>query len=81
MILSGREAEYLHEHFPLGVWMSGSGTQLNMNVNEVISNKAIEKVGGVLGSKQPIHPNDDVNHSQSSNCAFPTVVFHEGNVT
>jgi fumarate hydratase class II len=64
----------LDDHFPLVVWQTGSGTQTNMNVNEVISNRAIEKAGGVLGSKKPIHPNDDVNHSQSSNCAFPTAM-------
>lgn len=64
----------LDEHFPLFVWQTGSGTQTNMNANEVISNRAIELVGGVLGSKQPIHPNDDVNHGQSSNDAFPTAM-------
>jgi len=64
----------LDAHFPLVVWQTGSGTQTNMNVNEVISNKAIEKVGGVLGSKKPIHPNDDVNQSQSSNCVFPSAM-------
>ncbi|TNF69063.1 MAG: class II fumarate hydratase [Gammaproteobacteria bacterium] len=62
----------LDEHFPLYVWMTGSGTQFNMNVNEVIANKAIELAGGVLGSKAPIHPNDHVNMSQSSNDTFPT---------
>lgn len=67
-ILAGK----LHEHFPLVVWQTGSGTQTNMNVNEVISNFAIEKAGGVMGSKDPIHPNDDVNKSQSSNDTFPT---------
>jgi len=61
----------LDDHFPLVVWQTGSGTQSNMNVNEVVSNRAIEKVGGVLGSKDPIHPNDDVNRSQSSNDTFP----------
>jgi fumarate hydratase, class II len=61
----------LDEHFPLVVWQTGSGTQSNMNVNEVISNRAIEKAGGVMGSKDPIHPNDDVNKSQSSNDTFP----------
>ncbi|MCI5051855.1 MAG: class II fumarate hydratase [Simkaniaceae bacterium] len=60
------------DHFPLVVWQTGSGTQTNMNVNEVISNLAIEKAGGILGSKEPIHPNDDVNKSQSSNDVFPT---------
>ncbi|MCF6766555.1 class II fumarate hydratase [Thiotrichales bacterium 19S3-7] len=62
----------LNEHFPLYVWMTGSGTQFNMNVNEVISNRAIELSGGQLGSKMPIHPNDHVNMSQSSNDSFPT---------
>src|SRR5881398_1533996 len=62
----------LDEHFPLRVWQTGSGTQTNMNANEVISNRAIELAGGVLGSKKPIHPNDDVNMSQSSNDTFPT---------
>ena len=61
-------------HFPLVVWQTGSGTQTNMNANEVISNRAIQMLGGVLGSKQPIHPNDHVNRSQSSNDAFPTVM-------
>src|SRR5476651_2408478 len=61
----------LDDHFPLRVWQTGSGTQSNMNVNEVISNRAIEMTGGVLGSKQPIHPNDHVNMSQSSNDTFP----------
>ena len=64
----------LDEHFPLFVWQTGSGTQTNMNANEVISNRAIEMAGGVLGSKQPIHPNDDVNLSQSSNDTFPTAM-------
>ena len=61
----------LDEHFPLRVWQTGSGTQTNMNANEVISNRAIEIAGGVMGSKKPIHPNDDVNMSQSSNDTFP----------
>ena len=69
-ILSG----HLDQEFPLVVWQTGSGTQSNMNVNEVISNRAIEKLGGVLGSKNPIHPNDDVNKSQSSNDTFPTAM-------
>ncbi len=69
-ILSGA----LDEHFPLVVWQTGSGTQTNMNVNEVISNRAIELLGGVKGSKKPIHPNDDVNKSQSSNDTFPTAM-------
>ena len=64
----------LDSEFPLYVWQTGSGTQTNMNVNEVISNRAIELVGGVLGSKQPIHPNDHVNMSQSSNDTFPTAM-------
>ena len=61
----------LDDHFPLRVWQTGSGTQTNMNVNEVISNRAIELAGGVLGSKKPVHPNDHVNMSQSSNDTFP----------
>ena len=64
----------LDEHFPLSVWQTGSGTQSNMNANEVISNRAIEMAGGVMGSKDPIHPNDDVNMSQSSNDTFPTAM-------
>lgn len=64
----------LDDHFPLVVWQTGSGTQSNMNVNEVISNRAIEILGGELGSKTPIHPNDDVNQSQSSNDTFPTAM-------
>jgi fumarate hydratase class II len=64
----------LDAHFPLVVWQTGSGTQSNMNANEVISNRAIELAGGVIGSKKPIHPNDDVNRSQSSNDVFPTVM-------
>ncbi len=64
----------LNEHFPLVVWQTGSGTQSNMNANEVISNRAIEMVGGVMGSKKPIHPNDDVNKAQSTNDAFPTAI-------
>lgn len=64
----------LDDHFPLVVWQTGSGTQTNMNVNEVISNRAIEMLGGVLGSKNPIHPNDHVNKSQSTNDAFPTSI-------
>ncbi len=65
----------LDEHFPLRVWQTGSGTQTNMNANEVISNRAIELAGGVMGSKQPIHPNDHVNMSQSSNDTFPTAMY------
>ena len=64
----------LDKEFPLYVWQTGSGTQSNMNVNEVISNRAIQLVGGKLGSKQPIHPNDDVNMSQSSNDTFPSAM-------
>jgi fumarate hydratase class II len=64
----------LNEHFPLAVWQTGSGTQSNMNANEVISNRAIEMLGGVLGSKKPVHPNDHVNMSQSSNDTFPTAM-------
>jgi fumarate hydratase class II len=64
----------LDAHFPLSVWQTGSGTQTNMNVNEVISNRAIELSGGAIGSKDPIHPNDDVNKSQSSNDTFPTAM-------
>ncbi|XP_007670626.2 fumarate hydratase, mitochondrial isoform X2 [Ornithorhynchus anatinus] len=64
----------LNEHFPLVVWQTGSGTQTNMNVNEVISNRAIEMLGGELGSKKPVHPNDHVNKSQSSNDTFPTAM-------
>ncbi|MEK6333976.1 MAG: class II fumarate hydratase [Acidobacteriota bacterium] len=64
----------LDDHFPLRVWQTGSGTQTNMNANEVISNRAIEIAGGVMGSKKPIHPNDDVNMSQSSNDTFPTAM-------
>lgn len=64
----------LDEHFPLVVWQTGSGTQTNMNANEVISNRAIELAGGVMGSKKPIHPNDDVNKAQSSNDTFPTAM-------
>ncbi|RUP52233.1 hypothetical protein BC936DRAFT_150060 [Jimgerdemannia flammicorona] len=64
----------LLDHFPLVVWQTGSGTQTNMNVNEVISNRAIEILGGDLGSKKPVHPNDHVNMSQSSNDTFPTAM-------
>lgn len=65
----------LDEHFPLRVFMTGSGTQSNMNINEVISNRAIELLGGKKGSKNPIHPNDDVNMSQSSNDTFPSAMY------
>jgi fumarate hydratase, class II len=64
----------LDEHFPLVVWQTGSGTQSNMNANEVISNRAIEMMGGVMGSKKPVHPNDHVNMSQSSNDTYPTAM-------
>jgi len=69
-VIAGKHAE----EFPLFVWQTGSGTQTNMNVNEVISNRAIELAGGEMGSKQPVHPNDDVNMSQSSNDTFPTAM-------
>ena len=69
-VIDGR----LDDHFPLYVWQTGSGTQTNMNVNEVISNRAIELAGGTLGSKSPVHPNDHVNMSQSSNDTFPTAM-------
>lgn len=68
-------SDQLNNHFPLHVWMTGSGTQSNMNVNEVISNRAIELLGGKKGSKSPIHPNDDVNMSQSSNDTFPSAMY------
>jgi fumarate hydratase, class II len=64
----------LDDHFPLAVWQTGSGTQSNMNANEVISNRAIERLGGVMGSKAPVHPNDHVNMSQSSNDSYPTAM-------
>ena len=64
----------LNDHFPLAVWQTGSGTQSNMNANEVISNRAIEMMGGVMGSKKPVHPNDHVNMSQSSNDTYPTAM-------
>ena len=69
-ILEGK----LDEHFPLVVWQTGSGTQSNMNVNEVVANRAIEMLGGTIGTKTPVHPNDDVNKSQSSNDTFPTAM-------
>lgn len=69
-VISGQ----LDDHFPLVIWQTGSGTQTNMNANEVISNRAIELSGGVMGSKEPIHPNDHVNCSQSSNDTFPTAM-------
>ncbi|MDQ3754197.1 MAG: class II fumarate hydratase [Acidobacteriota bacterium] len=65
----------LDEHFPLRIWQTGSGTQTNMNANEVISNRAIEIAGGEMSSKQPVHPNDHVNMSQSSNDTFPTAMY------
>ena len=64
----------LDEHFPLRVWQTGSGTQSNMNSNEVIANRGIELAGGVIGSKDPVHPNDHVNMGQSSNDSFPTAM-------
>jgi fumarate hydratase class II len=64
----------LNDHFPLKIWQTGSGTQTNMNVNEVVSNRAIEMLGGVIGSKKPVHPNDHVNMGQSSNDSFPTAM-------
>ncbi len=69
-VISGK----LNDQFPLRIWQTGSGTQTNMNVNEVISNRSIELAGGEMGSKKPIHPNDDVNMSQSSNDTFPTAM-------
>jgi len=69
-VISGK----LKDHFPLKVWQTGSGTQTNMNVNEVISNRAIEILGGKMGSKKPVHPNDHVNKSQSTNDVFPTAM-------
>jgi fumarate hydratase class II len=69
-VISGK----LDDHFPLRIWQTGSGTQTNMNANEVISNRAIEIAGGQMGSKKPVHPNDDVNMSQSSNDTFPTAM-------
>jgi fumarate hydratase class II len=69
-VIDGR----LDDHFPLAVWQTGSGTQSNMNANEVISNRAIEMLGGVMGSKKPVHPNDHVNMSQSSNDTYPTAM-------
>ena len=69
-IISGK----LDDNFPLKVWQTGSGTQTNMNVNEVISNRAIEILGGKKGTKSPVHPNDHVNKSQSTNDVFPTAM-------
>merc|ERR1712212_507413 len=70
-VISG---ELYEDHFPLVIWQTGSGTQSNMNTNEVISNRAIELLGGELGSKSPVHPNDHVNKSQSSNDTYPTAM-------
>lgn len=64
----------LDDNFPLRIWQTGSGTQTNMNVNEVIANRAIQMAGGELGSKTPVHPNDHVNRAQSSNDTFPTAM-------
>jgi fumarate hydratase class II len=78
LILRAAEEVIAGKHkgeFPLSVWQTGSGTQTNMNVNEVISNRAIELAGGEMGSKKPVHPNDDVNMSQSSNDTFPTAMY------
>jgi fumarate hydratase, class II len=69
-VIDGR----LDDEFPLVVFQTGSGTQTNMNANEVIANRAIQLAGGIVGSKKPVHPNDDVNHSQSSNDTFPTAM-------
>ena len=70
-VISG---ELYDDHFPLVIWQTGSGTQSNMNTNEVISNRAIQMLGGELGSKTPVHPNDHVNKSQSSNDTYPTAM-------
>src|SRR5689334_7458046 len=70
-ILDGKH----HDMFPLHVWMTGSGTQFNMNVNEVMSNRACQLAGTTLGSKTPVHPNDHVNMSQSSNDSFPSAMY------
>ena len=77
-ILAGQH----HDMFPLHVWMTGSGTQFNMNVNEVVSNRCCQLAGTALGSKAPVHPNDHVNMSQSSNDSFPSAMYiAEGNVS
>ena len=68
----------LNDHFPLRVWQTGSGTQSNMNTNEVIANRAIEIAGGEMGSQHPVHPNDHVNRGQSSNDTFPTAMHIAG---
>merc|ERR1711963_1226808 len=70
-VISG---QLYNDHFPLVIWQTGSGTQSNMNTNEVISNRAIQMLGGELGSKTPVHPNDHVNKSQSSNDTYPTAM-------
>ena len=64
----------MNDNFPLKIWQTGSGTQTNMNVNEVIANRAIEGLGGKKGTKKPVHPNDHVNKSQSTNDVFPTAM-------
>ena len=69
---------HLNDHFPLRVWQTGSGTQSNMNTNEVIANRAIEIAGGEMGSQEPVHPNDHVNRGQSSNDTFPTAMHIAG---
>ena len=71
-VISGKL--YDDGHFPLVIWQTGSGTQSNMNTNEVISNRANLMMGGEVGTKSPVHPNDDVNKSQSSNCTYPTAM-------
>src|ERR1041384_821531 len=68
----------LDSHFPLSVWQTGSGTQSNMNANEVISNRAIEMLGGEMGSKEPVHPNDQVNRSHASNDTYPSAMHIAG---
>src|SRR4029077_17354802 len=73
-VISGK----LNNHFPLRIWQTGSGTQTNMNVNEVIGNRAIEIAGGTMGRKKPIHPNDTANLPQSSNDTFPTAMHIAG---
>ncbi|MCI4666452.1 MAG: class II fumarate hydratase [Neomegalonema sp.] len=83
IIAAGKEVYEgkLDDHFPLVVWQTGSGTQSNMNANEVIANRAIEILGGVIGSKDPVHPNDHVNRSQSSNDTFPTAMHISSAIT
>merc|ERR1712214_245303 len=75
LINSSFSGELYDDHFPLVIWQTGSGTQTNMNTNEVISNIANEILGQPLGTKDPVHPNDHVNKSQSSNCTFPTAMY------